>query len=608
MVLRHHRVSGDGKNIPSTWRLAFDGLRQQIDKRLAALIGFTLLLVLASSALVALAPVLLKLIVDRLTRLETVDADSSILLVLIAAYAGSHWLSRSVAEFRSMAVGRVDQRIHRRLSVQLTTHVMALPLRFHLERKTGALSQTLANGLLGYRMVIQHLLNTVLLVVVQIVMIGTVLAVLGQQAFLWIVALTVVLYAVAFTVGVLRVRQPAQAASEGHINANALLTDSILNYETVKSFCAESEIRRQMDNAFANTEKQWARLFARKATNGVAVGTIFALSLGATVFISVQEIQQGRMSVGDLVLVHAYILQIVRPMEMLGFAFRDITEGMTFIEKMTDISRQEPEPAASESGGPLPRGTGELEFDQVSFAYQRERPLLRDVSFRVHSGKTAALVGASGSGKSSLIRLLIRFYEPDSGVITLDGTRIADTSASSLRSAIAVVPQDTVLFNDTIAYNIGVGRPGSSMEEIQEAAQLAHIHEFISTLTDGYESVVGERGLKLSGGEKQRVAIARAVLKKPRIFVFDEATSSLDSKTEQQILQNLREISQGTTTLVVAHRLSTIVDADEILVLHCGRVVERGTHQELLRRRGVYGAMWSAQQDSRHHELGRAIA
>lgn len=589
-AMRHHRTDRP------TWVSAFRLLMQETDNRLKMVFAAALLIVLISSALAALSPVLLKLIVDRLTNTDTLYGTYLVIGVLVAAYAGSHWLVRSLGELRSFIVGRADQRLHRRLSLRLFEHIMALPLRFHLDRKTGALSQTLTNGLLGYRMLVQHLVLTVLPVLLELAMMSTVLIVLGQSIFLGIIGVTLLCYAIAFSVGVVRLTTPARAVSTAHIDANALLTDSILNYETIKSFCAEPRIHRRMDDAFAQTEANWALLFSRKALNGVLVGTIFALSLGTSVYVAVGEVQQGRMSLGDFVLVHAYMLQIFRPMEMLGFAFRDIAQGVAFIEKMLEVFQQEPEPATGTGGKVLPPGPGELVFDEVSFSYSEERKILEKVSFRVPAGKTVALVGASGSGKSSLIRLLVRFWEPDSGRILFDGLPISSISGTSLREAIAVVPQDTVLFNDTIGYNIAMGRADSSEEDIRAAARLAHIHDFIAARPEGYETLVGERGLKLSGGEKQRVAIARAALKKPRVFVFDEATSSLDSKTEQKILRNIDEVSKGTTTLVIAHRLSTIVAADEILVLKNGKIVERGTHRELLQQRSVYQGMWNAQQ------------
>jgi ATP-binding cassette subfamily B protein len=574
---------------------AFRLLRQEANSSLKALMGLALFFVLISSAIAALLPVLLKLIVDCLTAPRTLGSAYLSVGLLVAGYAGSHWLARLLGELRALAIGRADQRLHRRLSLRLFKHVMALPLRFHLDRKTGALSQTLTNGLLGYRILVQHLVLTVLPVMVELAVMSAVLVALGQPIFLGIIGASLVCYTTAFSVGAVRLTSPARSVSTAHIDANALLTDSIINYETIKSFCAEPHMHQRMEDAFAQTETHWARFFSRKALNGVLVGTIFALSLGTSVYIAARSVEQGHMSIGDFVLVNAYMLQIFRPMEMLGFAFRDISQGMAFIEKMIDVFRQAPERALRAGGRSLPPGPGELVFDAVSFSYSQERPILQDVSFTVPARATVALVGASGSGKSSLIRLLMRFWEPDSGRILIDGVPITQTLASNLRRAIAVVPQDTVLFNDTIAYNIAVGRADSSVVEVMEAARVANIHDFIVARPEGYETQVGERGLKLSGGEKQRIAIARAALRNPRIFVFDEATSSLDSKTERRILRNLSEVSQGTTTLVIAHRLSTIVDADHILVLEGGRIIEQGTHWDLLQYGGAYQAMWTTQ-------------
>ena len=562
---------------------------------------------LASSVLAALSPVVLKFIIDRLTHPGALEGTYLAVGLLVLMYSGSHWLARFLSEVRTLVIGRADQRLHRNLSLRLFKHVMALPLRFHLDRKTGALSQTLTNGLVGYRMLVQHLISTVLPVALEIAMMGAVLVVLGQPVFLGIIGATLVCYSVAFSVGALSLAYPSRAVSAAYIDANALLTDSLINYETIKSFSAEPHMYKRMDEAFAQTESRWAQFFSRKAMNGIVVGTIFAVSLCTSVYVAAKEVQQGRMSVGDFVLVHAYILRVFQPMEMLGFAFRDIAQGVAFIEKMIEVLRQEPERASFGEAKALPTGPGELRFEGVSFSYDDERRILDDVSFVVPAGKTVALVGPSGSGKSSLVRLLVRFCEPDNGRILIDDVPISTVSGAALRANIAVVPQDTVLFNDTIAYNIAMGRTECSEADIEKAAKLAHIHNLIAARPEGYNTLVGERGLKLSGGEKQRVAIARAALKRPRIFVFDEATSSLDSKTEQTILRNIEEVSKGTTTLVIAHRLSTIVTADEILVLEHGRIVERGAHQDLLRFGEKYQAMWNTQRREPEGKPRRAV-
>lgn len=557
----------------------------------------TLFFVLGSAVLTGLAPVALKLVIDGFT----VRAEGEIFiapLLLILAYVVSQWLARSFAELQMLTHGRAEQRVHRRLSRRLFEHIMALPMRFHLERKTGALSQTLANGLMGYRLILTHLIHSVLPVVIQLATMAGVLIHFGYPMFLAILTVSLAAYAIAFAIGIIRITGPSRTVSTANIDANAVMTDSILNYETVKYFDAETHVQGRYDEALTRSEREWGRFYARKTANGLVVATIFGLSLATCIGFAAREVLAGRMTVGDFVLVNTYLLTIVRPLEMIGFALRDIAQGLAFIEKMLDLFREKPEPRLVAGAKASPSGAAALVFENVDFAYRPDRKILKGVSFTVEPGKTVAIVGPSGSGKSSLIRLLVRLYEPDGGRILLGGVPISEMSTSSLRRAIAVVPQDTVLFHDTIAYNIEFGNQGSDQGEIERAAKLAHIHDFITSLPDGYRTMVGERGLKLSGGEKQRVAIARAALKHPRVYVFDEATSSLDSRTEREILSNLIEVSRGTTTLIIAHRLSTVVHADEIVVLSRGQIVERGLHAQLLERTGTYAAMWQAQHRS----------
>jgi ABC-type transport system involved in Fe-S cluster assembly fused permease/ATPase subunit len=564
------------------------------DRSAKRLIAVTLSLTLASAIVVALSPTLLQLLVDTLARGRA--APFSIAPAYLAlAYASAHWLSRSLKESRGLFLGRADQRVYRLLSDRFFRHIMSLSLPFHLNRKTGALSQTLTNGLVGYSLLLHHLINSILPVLIELATMGAVLALLGHSLFLAIAAISVGLYAIAFWMAALRIRDPAREASGAHIAAGALFTDSILNYETVKYFNGESLVHGRFIAALTSSEDRWTRLYRRKAENGVVVATIFAGSLGLSVYVAARAVQHGTMSLGEFVLVNAYMIQLTRPLEMLGFAFRDIVQGVAFIERMSELLVMESPADLSGDHRFVSFDRKEFEFDNISFAYDANRRVLHNVSFVVPSGKTLAIVGPSGSGKSSIIRLLLRMWEPDKGQILLGGVPLPNISVSALRDAIAVVPQDTTLFNDSIAYNIGFGRRGSTREEIVEAATVAGIHESILRLPDGYDTVVGERGLRLSGGEKQRVAIARAVIKQPNMFVFDEATSSLDSKTERAILKSLAAVSENTTTLIVAHRLSTVVHADEIAVLDDGCIVGRGTHDMLMRQGGVYEAMWRAQ-------------
>jgi ATP-binding cassette subfamily B protein len=426
--------------------------------------------------------------------------------------------------------------------------------------------------------------------------------------FLGIIGGSVLLYIVSFWVGVARIGGPARAVSNACIDANSVLTDSILNYETVKYFCAEGNVHGRFGAALAKVEDQWAKLFSRKMENGFVLATIFTLSLGISICFATREVQLGKMSVGDFVLVHAYILRISLPLEMIGFAFRDIAQGIGFIEKLAELFGQKQEVDVIGDRASLPTGAPKLSFERVSYSYQPDRRILKSINFVVPSGKTVAIVGASGSGKSSLIRLLVRLLDPTEGQIRLNDVPLSNIPVAALRSAIAVVPQDIALFNDSIAYNIGFGKHDSTETDIVRAAKVAHIHDFIAGLPDGYATLVGERGLKLSGGERQRIAIARAAIKEPKIFVFDEATASLDSNAEQAILYNLIKRTTTATTLIIAHRLSTIAHADEIVVLAQGRVVDRGNHAELLQRHGTYAAMWHAQHAHQGQPEGRLPA
>jgi ABC-type transport system involved in Fe-S cluster assembly fused permease/ATPase subunit len=576
-------------------------------------LALTLLLVFGTAALAALAPIALKYAVDGLrsgqqtgleigklvggsTPKQTLIALSPSALILF--YIFSLWISRSLGEARWFFFGTADQRLHRRLSRRLLSHIIDLPLSFHLDRKTGALNQTLVQGLAGYRILMNHAVFTVLPVLVEVLIVGAVLVFLFDAEFLAILGLAVIAYVAAFALGATRIIGPIREVSTTQVEAYANLTDSLLNTETIKCFNAESQINERYDNVLAKSERWWSIFYWRKSENGLLVAIVFALSLGAAMMLGAMRVQQGVISVGDFVLINAYMLQIVRPLETLGTAFRDIAYGAAFIEKMMGLMDQKTEGStiiAIEARAQNHACIGQLEVRQLSFSYVAGRQILDNIDFTIKPGETVAVVGQSGAGKSSLIRLLMRFYEPDSGDILLNGKPIRELTLEELRRSIAIVPQDTILFNDTIAYNIGFGRQGASPEEAERAARFAHIHDRIIAMPDGYRTTVGERGLKLSGGEKQRVSIARAVLKQPQMFIFDEATSSLDTKTEQAILDNLIDISTGMTTLIISHRLSMVVHADEILVLEQGRITERGRHDALLKKNEIYAAMWRTQ-------------
>jgi ABC-type transport system involved in Fe-S cluster assembly fused permease/ATPase subunit len=552
-----------------------------------------LLLIVVASAMTALGPVALKLVVDGFTGQAGPAGVSAV--TLIGLYVLSQWLARTVGEIRGLVYARAERRMSRTLSERLFAHLMRLPLKFHLERQTGAISQALDNGLNGYQMVLHTLVFTILPVATELGTIVAVLSRLDHPAFLGLFSGAIVAYAVVFWYSAYTIMAAARAASDSQVNATAVMTDSILNYETVKYFTAESVVQERVSRALSQTEDGWVGFYRRYAYNGLGVATIFAGFLAVTILYAAREVQGGRMTVGSFVLVNTYMLQVVRPVEQLGYAMQMLSQGLAFLGKMFEIFREKPEVTAAVDRS-APGGAGRLDFEDVGVAYRSDRVILTGVNFSLPAGKTLGVVGGSGAGKSTLVRLLVRLIEADAGRILLDGVSIGELPLPWLRQAIAVVPQDTVLFNDTIGYNIAFGKEGSTQAEVEHAARLAHLHDFIMSLPDGYETKVGERGVKLSGGEKQRVSIARAAIKRPRIYVFDEATSSLDSNTEREILRNLREISRFSTTVVIAHRLSTVVHADEIVVLEGGTIAERGTHSGLLRQHGRYAALWEAQQ------------
>jgi ATP-binding cassette subfamily B protein len=582
---RSSKLDGLREVIALVWTQASPFVKRRL------VIALTLLII--ASVLTALGPVALKLVVDKFAGQSTGPTISA--FALIGLYVLSQFLSRAIGEIRGLVYARAERRMFRSLSEKLFSHVMHLPLRFHVNRQTGAISQTLDNGLQGYQLVLHHLIFTVLPVIAEL---GTVIVVLlsfNHPEFLALFCAAIVCYTAAFSFFAIRIAKAADSASTAHVASTAAMTDAVLNYETVKFFAAERVVQDRLSRALIRTEDEWVGFFRRYAYNGLGVSAIYATFLAAAVLYAAYQVQQGRMTVGDFVLVNTYMLQVIRPVEMLGYAMQGFSQGMAMLRKMLELFHEQAEPVHTMEVEPL-TGPGALRFDNVGITYDADRVVLKDVSFTLPAGKTLGIVGASGAGKSTIVRLLVRLYDPTSGQILFDGIPTTQLSLSQLRRAIAVVPQDTILFNDTIAYNIGFGRFGATQEEIEQAARLAQLHDFILSLPEGYDTKVGERGVKLSGGERQRMSIARAALKRPSIYVFDEATSSLDSRTEQEILGNLKEISKESTTLIIAHRLSTVVHADEIIVLGNGTVLERGTHSQLLELDSAYAALWRAQQ------------
>lgn len=556
-------------------------------------------------------PFLLKAAIDQLTTLQTLGsqahsaggpADSRLLYValgLTVAYALARIGHQAFSEFRDFIFAKVAQHTQRAIGLKTFEHLHSLSLGFHLERQTGGLSRVIERGTRGIQTVLQFMLFNILPTIVEVVVVCVVLALTFGFEFTLITAATIlayVIYTIQITNWRVRFRKDMM---QKDTEANTKAIDSLLNFETVKYFGNEKHEHRRFDQALAGYEAAALQSQTSLSILNLGQGLIIALGLVGVMGLAAWRVGWGEMTVGDFVAVNTFLIQLYMPLNILGFAYRETTQSLVEMEKMfelLDVDRDVQDLAGATS---LKLSNGEVEFRNVSFQYHLDRPILRRISFTIPPGKTVALVGPSGGGKSTVSRLLFRFYDPQAGQILIDGQNIAEITQSSLRAAIGIVPQDTVLFNDTMEYNIVYGRPGASSEEVREAARLARLEPLIQRLPEGLRSLVGERGLKLSGGEKQRVAIARTILKRPQILIFDEATSALDTATEQEINRSLREVSQNRTTLIIAHRLSTIVDADEILCLKDGLIVERGQHSELLAKDGEYARMWRLQAEYR---------
>ncbi len=569
-----------------------------------ARLGLIVVLVVAAAALSAFGPVALKRLVDVFSGSRThAPAD---IYALVALYVGSQWLSRGAVEIRGLIYARVERRIFSMLSERVFAHLVRLPMRFHANRRTGAITQTLENGLQGYQIVMHHIVFTFLPVITEI---GTIVVVLANLQHPWFLALfcgALLAYAIAFAYAAIAVVKPAENASAAAVDSTAAMTDPLLSIETVKQFTAEGLVERRVAAALARTENKWVGFYRRYAYNGIAVATIFALFLAASVAYATHEVRGGRMTVGEFVLINTYMLQVVRPVEMMGFAMQGLSQGSAMLKKMLSLLTEIPESYGVDDHAPL-KGAGRIEFEGVTSSYRPGYPVLRDFSCCVKGGTTLGIVGASGSGKSTIRRVLLRTQEIEAGRVRLDGTDITEIALTKLRRAIGVVSADTALLDDSVANNIRLGRPGALHSEIEAAARTAQLHDFVLRLPEGYDTRVGERGVMLSDGEKQRLAIARAILKDPLILVFDEATSALDPANEQAIMRSLLEIARTHTTIIIAHRLSTVIHADQILVLDAGVIVERGTHSELLALGGRYMTLWRAQGSielSRSRQIG----
>ena len=526
----------------------------------------------------------------------------SALLFLVGGYALARLGQQIFAEAKQYLFAKVAQRAVRGAALHAFRYLHKLSLQFHLDRQTGGMTRAIDRGAKGIEFLLTIAFFEVLPLFVEVIFVSGIMWHMFGGFYAAVTFFTVVVY-VCFTVRVtewrIRFRREMNTADEA---AAARAVDSFLNYETVKYFNAEDVEAERYDQAMAHYEAMAVRSYTSLSAVNIGQGAIIALGLMVVMTVAGADIQRGNLTVGDFVAVNTYLLQLYLPLNFLGWVYRELRQALVDMERMFGLLDEEPGIADKPGALPLKLEGGELVFENVSFAYG-DRTILKDISFRVSAGKHVAIVGPSGSGKTTISRLLFRFYDPQSGAVRLDRQDLRDVTQSSLRAAIGVVPQDTVMFNSTIGQNIGYGRDGASYDEIVSAAKLAAIDSFIAELPDGYDTLVGERGLKLSGGEKQRVAIARAILKKPSIFLFDEATSALDSRTEKEIQNALDKVSKSQTTLVIAHRLSTVVDADEIIVLSDGRIVERGTHRQLLRKSELYAQMWVRQSSGFSSDL-----
>jgi ATP-binding cassette subfamily B protein len=580
---------------PYIWPAGRPDLRMRVVMALVALI--------IAKAITLMVPIAYKAIVDLLTDEATGKQITAVGLaaspvLLIVAYGVGRVLMVLFAQFRDVWFTVVAQHAVRELANRTFSHLHALSLRFHLERRTGGLNRVIERGVTGVDTIVRMAVLNSIPTAVELLMISGLVAYYFGWIYVLVVLATVGLY-VAFTFWASERRIAIRRdMNDSDTEAHAKAVDSLLNYETVKYFGNEAHEGRRFDSSMARYEQAAIRTYTSLGVLNTGQAVIFTVGTVVCMLLAARDVASGALTIGGFVMINAILMQLYLPLNFMGMVYREIKQGLIDIETMFALLHEPPEIVDRLGAKPLRVTKGEIKFENVSFAYDPERQILKHVSFEVPAGRMVAIVGPSGAGKSTISRILFRFYEVSGGRVLIDGQNISDVTQSSLRAAIGMVPQDTVLFNDTIFYNIRYGRPEASDREVREAAKLAQVHDFIMTLPQGYDSLVGERGLKLSGGEKQRVAIARTILKSPPILMLDEATSALDSHTEKEIQDALERVARERTSLVIAHRLSTVVHADDIIVLDHGEIVEQGTHQELLARGGIYASLWTRQREA----------